>query len=323
MGAANKPKTIGVEGGAGAGTNAAASTATAAPLTAPSTSSSTLKMRHFPMEEAQFVDAGKPEAAEKKILEINSSLPEGEITLKMDAVEVQHFQEMVRKLCNKSPPFADFRPVERDLLWKKCGSWPEDHLFPVVDLWRLHLLRPDSCSLFKGTDRGYSYISTVLRWLRGHLSDPLGVGCARWLANTFHSFTNRASMFEKRVLVLNAIAEQCATGGMHKQVKVGLATAVMNYSTVFRAQPKEKQGKTELIQTCEALLNGPLAKGANMEDHEPVYRLLVALGNVLIDSPTDKTPTLLSCVGGVKMGGGCEDKRILESCEDLEKVLSA
>jgi len=40
--------------------------------------------------------------------------------------------------------------VERDIIWTKLAGWPEDKLFPVVDLQRLYLMHPSSSDLFKG-----------------------------------------------------------------------------------------------------------------------------------------------------------------------------
>merc|ERR1712194_131367 len=162
-------------------------------------------------------------------------------------------------------------------------------------------------------DRGYSYISTVLRMLKTNLGTPLGIGCARFLANLFSSFTNRASLFEKRLMVLENLREFATIGGMHKQVKVALATTLLNLSTAFVGL-KEKNGRKELLETCDAFLQGPLDLGKNADDFEAVYRVLVAAGNIACDS------TETGCaIGGTMrtLAAACSDARSKEAASDI------
>lgn len=279
-GAANKPKTIEQQGGAGGAAANGSATATSSSTAAQNMSSSAGgggpqagKLKHFPVLDALFFDTGKPEAAEKKILEFNDALNDGDTEKKMDHIEKMHFNEAIQKL-QKKHGSKDMRAVERDLIWRKCGGWDEDKLFPVLDLWRLYLLRADSCEMFKGTDRGYSIIQSILRMLKSNLNTPLGIGCARCLANIFSSFTNRASLFERRVPVLQVLKE-AAMGGqpMHKQVKLALTTTLLNFTTAFIGL-KEKTGRTECIETCESFLTAVLKNGGEADDHEATYRVL-------------------------------------------------
>eukprot|EP00392_Amoebophrya_sp_AT5.2_P019426 g20256.t1 len=307
----------GASSGGGSGPSRAASNPSAngaaAPASTPagvtsassSSSSSKPKSKHYPVDNALYFDQGKLEAAKAKILEFNAELPDedpekikennGEGSKKMDHIELMHFEEAVKKLGSKS---SSFRPVERDLIWKKCGSWAEDKLFPVVDLWRLYLLHPDSADIFKGTDRGYGYISFILKLLRtdtsanNNLKTPLGISCARWLANVFASFTARAVLFDKRgflISELSAIADHGAgAGNMHKLVKLSLATALMNLTMVF-VDRKELKGRSEMLEGLKLFAEKALGgTAATAEDYEALYRIYVGMGNLMCDGTSER-----------------------------------
>ncbi|CAD7931002.1 unnamed protein product [Amoebophrya sp. A25] len=280
------------------------------------------KMKHFPVDQAQYFDQGKLEAAQAKILEFNAEFEDGNTEMKMDTIDIQHFEEAIKKLGSRAS--KDFRPIERDLIWKKCGSWPEEKLFPVVDVWRLFLLHPGSADIFKGTDRGYSYISFVLKLLKKNLKTPLGISCARWLANVFASFTARSVLFDKRGFLiegLHEIAQGCDGDAMHKLVKLSLATCLMNLSMVF-VDRKDLKGRSELLDLFAFYLSGPLGGAAKPEDGEAVYRILVGVGNFLFDQSVKLSYDFAGKLAQVVSGCGAKasEAKVKEICADLTKL---
>merc|ERR1711879_950438 len=86
---------------------------------------------------------------------------------------------------------SEFRPCEKEVVHVRLKEWPSDKMFPVVDLWRLFLTHPQSADYYKGSDRGSPILSQICSLLDTDVNGPLGLCCARYLANLFIYQTNR------------------------------------------------------------------------------------------------------------------------------------
>lgn len=85
-----------------------------------------------------------------------------------------------------------------DLVFQShLSEWPMDKLFPVMDLWRILALHPQSTDLHKKSDGGWHFIALALRLAKSREGQPqLGLCCMRYLANLFEHPTNRSAIIK-------------------------------------------------------------------------------------------------------------------------------
>ncbi|CAE7481324.1 lub1 [Symbiodinium sp. KB8] len=235
------------------------------------------------MQPAVFKD-GKFDAIQGKILEFNSQVEE---SLKLDPVETAHFAEGVTKL--KTGITTELRDCEKEIIIKKMGKWPNEKLFPVVDLWRLFLAHPNSSDLFKGSDRGTAYIMQVLGLLSSDINGPLGLCAARYLANLFIYQTNKYAAFDKREQVLKGI--EAALGSTNKHTKLACTSVLLNMAIVLyeSSQPPKALDEASALRVAQLAL-GFLDKASEEEDAR--HRAILAIGSIL---PRDKGAIVAEC----------------------------
>jgi len=131
-----------------------------------------------------------------------------------------------------------------------------------------------------GTDRGLPIIVWTLKTLKASPGTPLGIGCARVLANIFSKPTSKFSLFDRRQQLLDALhtlLSEYTQKPWHKQVKLSIATCILNLSIVFD-EKAEKAGRWDFLGVCELFLK------TVTDDPECSYRVLVACGNVLVSA---------------------------------------
>ena len=102
---------------------------------------------HIPKKSMIFLDTpGKAEAVEKKAMEFNDALAAGGATsaLAMTAEEAALFRQLISLAVDKES-MSRPSPAAYDLIANKLLKWPQDKLFPVLDMLRSFLfsaLRP-------------------------------------------------------------------------------------------------------------------------------------------------------------------------------------
>jgi len=254
--------------GEGGGATASAPSTSAAPAQAQDISTM------FPLRETlQFKD-GKFEALHKKLLEFNEQVDE---SMRLDVGDQTHLNACIEKL--KAGIASEIRPCEKDIVHYKMGEWPSDKLFPVIDLWRLFLLHPQSGDLFKGSDRGAGMISKVLALLSSDINGPLGLCASRWFANTSLYQTNRYAVFDKKAAVMKAI--EPALKSTNKNVRLAATTVLLNFAIILHEvsfPPKPWDAAFAMEVTRLALL---FLDVAAPDDNDAVQRTVLALGSLL------------------------------------------
>merc|ERR1719464_1449691 len=159
---------------------------------------------------------GKYEPLEKKILEFNEQV---DASLRMEELEVGYLKDAIAKL-------------KSNIMSAELRKWPSDRMFPVVDLWRLFLMHPQSADYFKGSDRGTTFISQVLGYLSSEVNGALGLCSARYLANLFNYQTNRYAIFDKRELVLKTVGPALVST-TNKHTRLACASLLLNIAIVL------------------------------------------------------------------------------------------
>eukprot|EP00929_Paragymnodinium_shiwhaense_P074291 TRINITY_DN38005_c0_g1_i1.p1 TRINITY_DN38005_c0_g1~~TRINITY_DN38005_c0_g1_i1.p1 ORF type:complete len:746 (-),score=178.12 TRINITY_DN38005_c0_g1_i1:176-2413(-) len=261
----------------------------------------------FPVLTPLSFKDGKLEALQKKLLEFNDGMPEGS---KMDENDVMHLNTAIDKL--KSGVMSkELRPIEKEIIHQKLGDWPQDKLFPVIDLWRLYLVLPQSADNFKGTDRGTSYILKINQLLSADVNSALALCCSRYLANLFIYQTNRYAVFDKRELVLKTI--EPALKSTNKHTKVALTSVLLNLAIVHHessAPPKvwDKAGAATIARLAMGFLSS-----ATPDDGDAQQRAVLAIGSLL---PRDKA-------NGSTIAQQVKDAGLLTKLLDLESKVGS
>lgn len=264
-------------GGGGTATVGPASGAPAqqaAPKAAPAPGSSM-----FPLSTPlQFKD-GKYDPLQKKILEFNEQVL---ATLKIEGLDLQYFNDAVEKLRDKGIR-AEFKQVEVEVIHEKLIEWPAQFLFPVMDLWRLYALHPASSDMFKGSDRGAPILAKVCGFLTPDAPDPLKMCTVRYIANLFAYQTNRTAVYNRRDIILKAVAP--CLQSQNKNVKLASATVLLNFAMVLHElsyPPKPWDAETAMEV---ARLSFRFLETSGADDGDAQQRAALTIGTLL---PRDK-----------------------------------
>jgi len=235
---------------------------------------------------------------------------------------VQYLKDAIAKL-KSNLMSAEFRNCEKEVIHVKLKEWPNDRLFPVVDLWRLFLVHPTSADYFKGSDRGTPFITQVVSLLSGEPSGALGLCCARYLANLFIYQTNRYAIFDKRELVLKALEPVLATS-TNKHTRLACTSVLLNLAIVLHesSQPP-KAWDVNAAATVARLALAFLAK-ASADDGDAQQRALLAVGTLLPRDKANGGAIVRQCLSAGLAGqlGALEPKVGAKVVAEVRKMLS-
>mmetsp|Transcript_28111 Transcript_28111/g.81064 ORF Transcript_28111/g.81064 Transcript_28111/m.81064 type:complete len:740 (-) Transcript_28111:142-2361(-) len=230
----------------------------------------------FPVTTHLSFKDGKFDPLLAKLLEFNGQVEE---PLRMSATEAEYLGDAVAKL-KSNVMSAEFRNCERDVIHVKLRDWPSSQLFPVIDLWRLFLVHPQSADYFKGSDRGTPFITQVVGLLSSDASGALGLCSARYLANLFIYQTNRYAVFDKREFVLKAL-EPVLAATTNKHTRVACASLLLNFAIVLHeSSPPPKAWDAACAALVARLALASVAR-AGPEDGDALQRAALALGTLL------------------------------------------
>ncbi|KAK6640097.1 hypothetical protein RUM43_008374 [Polyplax serrata] len=149
-------------------------------------------------------------------------------------------------------------------------EWPDDILFPVLDVMRLAIRNTEA--------NNHLCNDKLIPKLMGHVSP----GC-RVTSNTMLAFRVLANMMSgeaglalayKNKLKLLSVIESIPTP-LHKSVQVAMSTVLLNMSVMLR-RSETPDGRTEALSTAQKVL-------PNFSDQEALFRALVALGTLIVD----------------------------------------
>lgn len=228
----------------------------------------------FPVMEICSFKDGKFDALQSKLVELNAQVDEG---LRMGETEMSHFNDAIEKL--KRGVTADFKAGEKQVVMVKLKEWPQDKIFPVIDLWRLFLVHPASADFFKGSDRGVPYISQVLTLFTAEPSGPLGLCCSRFLANLFIYQTSRYAAFDKRDLILKVLDVPLSSGSKH--VKVACTSILLNIANVLHESSTPPKAWDSSSAANVAKLSLDFIGKAGPDDADALKRAVLAIGTLL------------------------------------------
>lgn len=227
---------------------------------------------------------------------------------------------------------AEFKKVEIEVVHQKLIEWPQQFLFPVMDLWRLWTLHPTSSDFFKGSDRGAPMIAKVCRNLTPDAPDPLTMCTLRYIANLFVFQTNRTACYTRRDMILKGVAPTLQSA--NKNIRLAAATVLLNFAIVLHEQSYP-------ISTGVGKREMPWEAGCAMDIAKLAFRFLETSG----PEDGDAQQRAALCIGtllprDIEKGGGaiaaaCKEagfiaklepikEKVTPKCiEELKKLLSS
>lgn len=207
-----------------------------------------------------------------------------------------------------SPPTIQ----EINLLWK-AAHWPEDIVFPVLDIMRLAVRHPQVNESLCGEAEGVQLCNHLLSLMRPEGRPANQMLALRTLCNCFSGRHGRALLMAQRETVLSRAADLATV--CNKNIHIALATLVLNYAGCLHSQP-DLEAKAQCLSVASRALE-------TVQDKEAVFRLLVALGTTVA---SDQTAQDLARSLGVnsqisKYSSVSDPSKVAECCQLVLKEL--
>ncbi|MCI4377335.1 hypothetical protein PGIGA_G00202520 [Pangasianodon gigas] len=263
----------------GSGPAPTASTGVADPFTGGSAYSSAAHQKsvtniYFPKTDGVMFEQANATQILAKLRELNGNAPEDRRLSDEVLGSLEKLLFTVSDAKSQDQPTAE----QIGILWR-TSHWPEDIVFPILDILRMAVRHPEINAQMCGGTEGASLCNHLLG-----LMSPEGRAANQMLAlrifcNCFSGSRGRSLLLGQREAVLSRAAELRTV--CNKNIHVALATLVLNYAGVLHGQDVEIEAKAQCLSVASSALEV-------VQDKEAVFRLLVALGTTVSGDSTAK-----------------------------------
>lgn len=243
-----------------------------------------------------------------KLKELNAGAPQEH---KLTEELLESINQLLVSVCgSNSEPAPTMQQI--NLLWK-ATHWPEDIVFPVLDILRLAMRHPQVNETLCGEAEGVQLCNHLLSLMRPEGRPANQLLALRTLCNCFSGRHGRSLLMSQRETVLLRAADLASV--CNKNIHIALATLVLNYATCFHSQP-DLEAKAQCLSVASRALE-------TVQDKEAVFRLLVALGTTV---SSDQTARDLARSLGVnsqisKYSSVSDPSKVVECCQLVLKEL--
>ncbi|ETE70392.1 Phospholipase A-2-activating protein, partial [Ophiophagus hannah] len=222
---------------------------------------------YFPKKEAVTFDQANPSLILGKMKELNGDVPE-EQQLTEDDLDV--LEKMLSIMCSVTME----TPTREQLktLWKAI-NWPNDFVFPALDILRLAIRHPNVNESFCGEKDGLQFCSHLIKFLNPGGKQANQMLALRILCNCFiHPVGQKLMMAQGDSIMSQAIELKLSS---NKNIHIALATLALNYAVCLH-KSKNIEGKAQCLSVISTVIEV-------VQDLEAIFRLLVALGTLISD----------------------------------------
>ncbi|XP_052004239.1 phospholipase A-2-activating protein-like [Xyrauchen texanus] len=210
-----------------------------------------------------------------KLRELNNTAPEDHKLSEGAMDSLKKLLLVVTDLnLSQEQPTAD----QITILWR-TSHWPEDMVFPVLDILRLAVRHPEVNAQLCGGTEGASLCNHLLGFMFPDGRPANQLLALRTLCNCFSGSHGRTLLLGQRDAVLSRAGDLGTV--CNKNIHVALATLVLNYAGRLYGQPAEIEAKAQCLSVASTALEV-------VQDKEAVFRLLVALGTTVAGDSTAK-----------------------------------
>ncbi|KAK9524649.1 hypothetical protein VZT92_017023 [Zoarces viviparus] len=293
----------------GSGSNPSAPGGVADPFTGGGAYRQTATNIYFPKTDSVTFEQANSSQIIAKIKELNGDAPQEH------RLSEEILGSLEKLLVSVSEPNSSRSPPtiqEINLLWK-AAHWPEDIVFPVLDIMRLAVRHPQVNESLCGESEGVQLCNHLLSLMRPEGRPANQMLALRTLCNCFGGSHGRALLLAQREAVLSRAAD--LAGVCNKNIHIALATLVLNYAGCLHSQP-DLDAKAQCLSVASRALE-------TVQDKEAVFRLLVALGTIVA---SDQTARDLARSLGVnsqisKFSSVSDSSKVAECCQLVLKEL--
>ncbi|NP_001411766.1 phospholipase A-2-activating protein isoform 4 [Mus musculus] len=201
-----------------------------------------------------------------KLKELNGTAPEEKKLTEDDLVLLEKILSLI---CNNSSEKPTAQQLQ--ILWKAI-NWPEDIVFPALDILRLSIKHPNVNENFCN-EKGDQFSSHLINLLNPKGKPANQLLALRTFCNCFVSQAGQKLMMSQRESLMSHAIE--LKSGSNKNIHIALATLTLNYSVCFH-KDHNIEGKAQCLSVISTILEV-------VQDLEATFRLLVALGTLISD----------------------------------------
>ncbi|XP_066474656.1 phospholipase A-2-activating protein [Tiliqua scincoides] len=220
---------------------------------------------YFPKKEAVTFDQANPKQILGKLKELNGSAPEEQ---QLTEDDFSLLEKMLAIICHAS----DEAPTAQQLqtLWKAI-NWPNDIVFPALDILRLSVRNCSVNERFCSEEDGIQLSSHLLKFLNPGGKQANQMLALRILCNCFvHPSGQKLMMSQGDSIMSQAIELKLSS---NKNIHIALATLALNYAVCLH-KIDNIEGKAQCLSVISTVMEV-------VQDLEAIFRLLVALGTLI------------------------------------------
>lgn len=226
---------------------------------------------YFPITDGVTFEQANSIQILAKLKELNGGAPQDQ-RFSVEMLEsLEKLLVCVSDLSNPEQPTTN----QISLLWK-ATHWPEDIVFPVLDILRLAVRHPLVNEHLCGEADGVQLCNHLLSLMRPQGRPANQMLALRTLCNCFTGRQGRTLLMAQRDAVLSHAADLSSV--CNKNIHIALATLVLNYAGCVHGQP-DLEAKAQCLSVASSALE-------SVQDKEAVFRLLVALGTTVASDQT-------------------------------------
>jgi len=225
---------------------------------------------YFPQNDfLRFDQALRPDAMVKKLKEFNEKMDEEK---RLDAAELEAMPNLAVLEADNAEGVAR--------LLQLVQTWPDQQLFPLLDLIRLILLHPHNQKHVLQKEFLEKLFSVCLKHIDNSSTVQNQMLSLRVLTNMFSTKQGEDFLLMYRDSVVSRIFEKLfPVVDENKNVQVAAATLMLNFSVSLSNRPKEEEGQIQCLSVLGVNFISFIA------DWEARFRTLVSIGTLLSISP--------------------------------------
>ncbi|XP_029931915.1 phospholipase A-2-activating protein [Myripristis murdjan] len=227
---------------------------------------------YFPKTDGVTFEQANTTQIIAKLKELNNGAPQKH---KLSEEVLESLEKLLMCVCGPSSSEQPLTIQQINLLWK-ASHWPEDIVFPVLDIMRLAVRHPQVNESLCGEEEGVQLCNHLLSLMRPEGRPANQMLALRTLCNCFSGQHGRALLMAQRETVLSRATDLASV--CNKNIHIALATLVLNYASCLHGQP-DLEAKAQCLSVASTALE-------SVQDKEAVFRLLVALGTTVASDHT-------------------------------------
>jgi len=214
----------------------------------------------------------------KKILETNETLPNSIYYL--DEAEVIYLKELIQKISVQEYD-CSFHPIPLFLVTAKLLQWPEDKLFPIIDMTRILILHRKAGVFYIKVSESGNMFEKLFKILEN--SSYENTFCTlKFLCNMFSNPPTRVVLryYQNQIMeVLYRITNSTFDENQTTNIKTLIVNIILNFTKMWKCRTDPM--KTEVFQTKKLALQILIFITNTTQDTKLRVKALSAFGTIL------------------------------------------